>query len=139
MKNWILLIVLGILAVLTESSLAAWPWVLAVVWLASGIEDRWMIVYVASLGIVLDVLMVRTVGVSSMVLLVFWAVLTVLRSSFRGNSKIELLWLVLAGLIWNLVLGTGNDGVGMIIWAAVVMGAIMLNRRSLNVKEIRLK
>lgn len=138
MKNWLAVIVLGMIAVLAESSLLGWPWLLLVVW-GADIDERAQVLGLVLMGVVLDVLMVRTVGMSGVYLLIFWLGLRMVRELFGGSKKSEYSWLILAAVAWNWLLGGGMGILEITLYALVVLAIFTWGGSGLVAREIRLK
>lgn len=135
MQKWSLLILLGLLSVLIESSLLAWPFVVVFAYLIAEVDSKFEIFLLMVLGVVLDILMVRTVGISSLALLVFFGILIYLRKSFSGNLRIEGLWLLVSALVWNMYLGMGK---GYFVLSVGVVALIFFSRQLVS-REIKLR
>ena len=87
------------------------------------------------LGVILDVLTVRPIGISSLAILAFLGVLSYLRRSFSGNLRVEGLWLLLSAVTWNWFLGTRS---GFVLLGLIVVGVVIFYRQ-VAVSEIKLK
>lgn len=123
MKQWLMLGVSVLVAVLVESSLVAVPVVVWLLWswskLLSWKQLLWLGLVV---GVLLDVLVVRNVGVSSLGLLLFIVVLYLVRTVVK-DVRAEWLMLVVVSIGWSwrmegVVSARGMVGVlvALVLW-----------------------
>ncbi len=139
MKNWLVAIVLGLVVVLGESSLIAWPLVLWYVWWVAEMDEKWLLVMIVVWGCWLDVLTVRWIGVSAIGLLMFWAGWRQLTIVFRGSWQAEVGWLVVTSLIWYGWLGGGGKGLwGWVVVGIAVVAMVVARRQLVGSRDIRL-
>lgn len=135
MQKWMGLVLFGILAVVVESSLLAWPLFVLYTYLQTDLHTKGEIFLLMILGVVLDTLMVRTVGVSSVAVLIFFGVLLFLRKSFSGNLRIEGLWLLFSVFVWNWFLGTGGD---YLLLGIAVVAVFLINSQTVG-RDLKLR
>lgn len=138
MREGLILVVVGVLAVLLESTLLAWPFLLLFVWWSERSDERLLVVLMMVLGVILDGLQVRWLGVSSLALLGFWVGLRFLRVTFAGAVQLEIVWTLIVGGVWYVVLGE-RGGWGEAILMGIIFFAVMIGGENLKQKEIRLK
>lgn len=113
---------LGMLAVLGESSLVSWPMLLWFVWWWSEqMEIRPLLWLGVGLGIVIDILMVRNVGVSSLAMVGFLVGLELIRQNLAEIKWVEWVYVFIFALGVTYMWGYWHS-----VGGGVVIGGITL-------------
>ena len=140
MESIVLLGFVALLAVLAESSLVGWPLLIWVLWWWSSRVGWHILVWAAVVfGVILDILLVKVVGVGAIGLWIFVTALVLIRSWFAGGGWGENVWVVLVSVLWGYWAG-GIRGIGNLLVIVVLAIAVMWLGRRVGVgREIRLK
>lgn len=138
MREGLILVMVGLLAVLLESTLLAWPFVVLFIWWSERADERLLVILMVILGVILDGLQVRWLGVSSLALLGYWVVLRFLRVTFAGAVQLEIIWTLIISGVWYVMLGE-RGGWGEMILMGIIFFVVMIGGENLKQKEIRLK
>lgn len=131
MKAVVSWLIMGLLLVLIESSLWSAPLVVAWLWLATRFVPWEKMVWQAViLGIVLDILMVATVGLSSLALLAAGVLFWYQRQLFTNSLKADILALVLALFLWGQWRGYGLTNTVLVLILSLVSLKLFVPRDS---------
>lgn len=107
-------------SILVESSFISSPVTLLYLWqLQKHLGAVWALWLSVVAGIVLDILNVKTIGISSLLFVSYWVGQWVLQRFFSRFQAIEILWLTVLACIWSLWEG-GNW------WSGLLIGIIAL-------------
>lgn len=107
-----------LLAILMESSLLAWPFLVWLLWWWSDQMEMKYLVWIALLsGAIVDVLNVKTVGLTSLGLLVFLFILGWVKKNFEEMPLLEWALVVISSLVLSYVWG---------YWHGVMEGVIIV-------------
>lgn len=139
MKEWFIYLIIGLLLAVIESSFLAWPFLLLFVWWVSEADERLIMVLILILGVVLDILMVRLIGVSAICLLVFWAVIKLINQSLGGVLVAQAIYLFISSLLWLNFLGHGVSLLNLVLMESLLMVIVFMRGRVLFKKEIKLR
>lgn len=138
MKRVMFMIVSGVLALLLESSFGSLPWVLVFAWFWWDVLEIKRMLWICLLvGVFIDALTLRNLGVMSVLLLVFVSGMWFLRKSFAGLFWVELSWALVILAVWSVLF------VGLEWWIlpfGVVVGLMIeIKKRMGLTSEIRLR
>ncbi len=129
---------LGIVALLLESSLFFWPWLIVLLWLATKYLPLQRVIWAAVIGgIILDSLSVGRLGSSSLILVTVLAVFWLERKLFTALQAIDFGFLLLACFFWTLWRGQPLWGIVGAV-AAVLVGVKLFEPRDRGVVLRRL-
>lgn len=132
-------VIIGVVAVIIESSLLSLPILLLLSWMWSdSFEKRHLIWLMVGLGVLLDILTMRMVGMSAVMLMVFLLGLSLLRRFFAGNWLFEVGFGVVMIVFWQWLV-TGRVGVIIFIFAVAAAGVVEMRKRFGLAGEIRLR
>ncbi len=129
---------LGLLAVLLESSFMAVPLTLVWVWSVSNRKVVAVLWWSFLMGVTLDLLTMRWVGSVGVIISVFLAGLWFIRRQFTGLVYLEWGWLLISMLVWQKAF-LGGDVIGvLLLWGVAVFSFWIQGRLNLG-GDIRLR